>query len=235
MSDVRLSVIIPTPGRATLDRAIRSATSQMLAGDELIVCYDDSGDWGITPRNRAIAAATGTHLTFLDDDDVYLPGALEKVREFACDHPGRIGIFQMNRGLYGVAWREPDPTLINTSSGMYVVPNVPGKVGRFGRMPGVEGESRSKAYPFPVGGRAERLSDGRFIIETVALQQEPIWQPVVIQDVRPEQSLLKRARYRLRLRTRLKRAVGMNAPDPVGPSPDYPEAAKWAREMLKLE
>ena len=232
---VRLSIIVPTPGRPTVNRAIASATSQMLPGDELIVCYDASGDWGSTPRNRAIEAATGTHLTFLDDDDVYLPGALEKIRIFARRYPNRIGIFQMHRGLYGVVWTAPDPTLVTTASGMFVVPNLPGKVGRFGRMPGVDAESPAGLYPFAVGDRAERLGDGRFIIESVALQREPIWCPVVIQDVRPESSWFKRTRYRMKLRTRFKRMFGLSAPDPTGPIPVYPGAVKWAREMLKLD
>lgn len=240
-AEVRLSIIIPTPGRPTLDLAIASATHQMGPGDELLVVFDNSGDWGITPRNRALEAATGTHITFLDDDDVYLPGALDAIRQFAREHPGRIGIFQMNRGLYGTVCIDPDPTLQAIASGMLVVPNVPGKVGRYGPVPGVPSDDKQRGdYPeyerdlvSALGSRAERLGDYRFIVETVALQDEPIWCPIVIQDVRPEPSRFKRARYRLKLRTRLKRAIGADAPDPVGPSPFYPDAHRWAQEHLR--
>jgi hypothetical protein len=212
----------------------------MVSGDELLVVFDTSGDWGITPRNRGIEAASGTHITFLDDDDVYLPGALDALRDFAREHPRRIGIFQMKRGLYGVVWTEPDPTLQGTASGMFLVPNIEGRVGRFGPVPGVPDDGKRLAdYPeyqtavSAVGPRAERLGDYRFIVETVALQSDPIWRSVVIQDVRPEERALKRLRYRLKLRTRIKRAIGLAAPDPVGPRPFYPEAAAWAEAHIR--
>jgi glycosyltransferase involved in cell wall biosynthesis len=238
---VRLSIIIPTPGkRTTLNRAIASATSQMKAGDELLVVYDNSGDWGITPRNRAIEAATGTHISFLDDDDVYLPGALEAIRNFGRAHPGKIGIFQVKRGEYGTVWTEPDPDLLATASGMFVVPNIAGKVGRYGPAPGVPpDDDPTKRYatydPAVVrsfGSRAERLGDYRFIVETVALQTDPVWVPIAIQNVRPEERMLKRVRYRLKLRTRVKRAFGTHVPPHV-PSGSYPDAVSWARDFIR--
>jgi len=239
--DVRISIVIPTPGkRKTLDRAISSATSQMKAGDELLVVFDNSGDWGITPRNRAIEAATGTHISFLDDDDMYLPGALEAIRDFGRAHPGKIGIFQMRRGEFGTVWTEPDPDLLATASGMFVVPNIEGKVGRYGPAPGVpddDGPRKQYAtYDHEVvhsfGPRSERLGDYRFIVETVALQSDPVWVPIVIQDVRPEESALRRARYKLKLRTRVKRAIGTYVPPSV-PSSSYPDAVLWAREHIR--
>jgi hypothetical protein len=30
----------------------------MVSGDELLVVFDASGDWGITPRNRGVEAAS---------------------------------------------------------------------------------------------------------------------------------------------------------------------------------
>src|SRR5467141_4080652 len=66
-AEVRLSIIIGTSGRPTLQAALASATSQMQPGDELIVVFDDSADAGDTPRNRVLDSATGTHILFLDD------------------------------------------------------------------------------------------------------------------------------------------------------------------------
>jgi glycosyltransferase involved in cell wall biosynthesis len=239
----RLSIVIPTPGRSSVQSAASSVLDQMGPGDELIVVFDDTGDWGSTPRNRGIEAATGTHITFLDDDDEYLPGALDAIRDFARASPGRIGIFQMNRGVYGLAWREPDPDYMNTASGMFVVPNLPGKLGRFGPVPDVPDENVSgyesyqsadgRGHVPHLGGRADRLGDYRFIIETIALQRRvPVWKPVVIQDIRPEKNALKRFRYRLKLRTRVKRAFGVHAPDPGGSVTSYPGALRWARAEL---
>lgn len=214
---MRLTIIVATAGRPSLIDAIASATAQMLPGDELFVVFDRSGDAGDTPRNRLLDSATGTHITFLDDDDEYRPGALEGIRAFARQHPGRVGIFRRTVGLWGTSWRESEKDLMHTATGMYVVPNVPGKIGRFGWVPGA-----------PSG----RLGDYRFIVETVALQGEPVWCNTIIQEARPEKSAFKRLRYRAKLRTRMKRMLGLYAPDPKPPVRVYAEAEQWAREAL---
>jgi hypothetical protein len=186
----------------------------MLPGDELIVVFDNSRDAGDTPRNRVLDKASGTHILFLDDDDAFKSGALEKVRAFARANPAKIGIFRLDLGPAGTVWREESRTLMATATAMYVVPNVPGRVGRFGRVPGA-----------PPG----RLGDFPFIVETVALQGEPVWCEEVIQELRPEKSGLKRLRYAVRLRTRLRRAVGIDVSLPQAER-SYPEAEEWARQ-----
>jgi glycosyltransferase involved in cell wall biosynthesis len=211
--DVRLSIVVASSGRPTLGAALASATSQMLPGDELILVFDDSGDAGDTPRNRVLDSATGTHITFLDDDDAYRPGALEAIRRFGREHPGRIGIFKIDLGMWGVAWHPAHKRLIATATAMYVIPNVPGRVGRFGRAP---------------GAKTGRLGDFKFIVETVAMQDEPIWCDEVIQDIRPIRSPLLRLRYRLRLRTRLRERL-RGAPPLQSSLPGYPEAEEWAK------
>lgn len=215
--DVRLTVIIASTGRPTLGAAIESATSQMAPGDQLIVIFDASGDAGDTPRNRVLDGAIGTHITFLDDDDEYRPGALDAIRAFAREQPGRVGIFRINVGVWGPAWRPHEQHLMHTATAMYVVPNVPGKVGRFGRLP-----------ELPTG----RVGDYRFIVETVALQGAPVWREEIIQELRPEKRRLRRLRYRLMLRTRIRRALGLHAPGPVTPYRAYPAAERWGRELL---
>ena len=101
------SIIIPTTGRPELAGALESLRSAGLRpSDEVVVVadgqrafdralpiVDESGitfcnllsteetrDWGMTQRNVGMAEATGTHLMFLDDDDMYLPHALDLVR-----------------------------------------------------------------------------------------------------------------------------------------------------------
>jgi glycosyltransferase involved in cell wall biosynthesis len=194
-SQVTFSVIVPTAGRPTLGNALESIASQLEPGDELFVIRDDRGDWGHTARDEVIERATGTHLVFMDDDDEFLPGALATMRRFAEDNQGRIGIFREWRVLYGhggeirrvaVMWRDHD--LDQTAVPMYCVPNVPGKLGRF-------------------GGRTEdvRRSDVAFIRETVALQGEPVWREEITFVVKPERRRLRDLRYRIALRTRLRR------------------------------
>jgi len=214
--DVRLSIIVASTGRPTLADALASATSQMRPGDELILVFDDSGDAGDTPRNRVLDAAGGTHIMFLDDDDELRPGALDTIREFAARNPGRIGIFRMNMGPWGDVPRGRD--LLSSATAMYVVPNLEGKLGRFGRVP---------------GAKTGRLGDYKFIVETVSMQGDPIWCDDVIQNIRPERRRLRRLRYRLKLRTRVKRALGVHAPEPVPARPSYPAAEEWAREELR--
>jgi glycosyltransferase involved in cell wall biosynthesis len=196
-SQVTFSVIVPTTGRPTLGYALESIASQLEPGDELFVIRDDRGDWGDTARDDAIERATGTHLVFMDDDDEFLPGALATMRRFAKDNEGRIGIFRERRVLYGhggeirhvaVMWRDRD--LDQTATPMYCVPNVPGKLGRF-------------------GGRSEdvRRGDVAFMRETVALQGEPVWREEITFVVKPERSRLRDLRYRIALRTRLRRLL----------------------------
>lgn len=201
VSDVRVSVIVPTCGRPTLRNTLASITSQFESGDEIIVCYDTSGDSGDSARNRMVTQARGTHLVFVDDDDELRPGALSIIRRFAADHPGRIGIFRANR-LGGPTWSKPGD-LNESGNALYVVPNVPGKLGH---------------WESPPGARPGRCGDYTFITETVALQGEPVWREEIIQEIRPEKSPWKRLRYRVALRTRLSGALRRGLPSRLFPA-----------------
>lgn len=80
VSVVRLTIVIPTTGRETLDRAVASAEH---AADQVIVIADgcphvhadlhvDCGAPGLT-RNAAIPYITGDWVGFCDDDDILVP------------------------------------------------------------------------------------------------------------------------------------------------------------------
>ena len=108
---MRISVIIPTYRRADfLDRAVKSVLSQDYQDVEVVVVDDNGPDspdraaaaeklaaiqddrvvfvqpevhlGGGGARNRGIDAATGDYITFLDDDDIYLPGKLSHQAAF---------------------------------------------------------------------------------------------------------------------------------------------------------
>jgi glycosyltransferase involved in cell wall biosynthesis len=183
------TIIVGTAGRKTLRRTLKSITSQLEPGDELFLLRDDSGDAGDTPRNQTMHRAAGSHLLFMDDDDVYVPGAFAKMRRFAEDNPGRIGIFRMESTTGPKRWRVPELKNRNVSTQIFLVPNLPGKLGVW--------EHRGTIH-----------GDYTFIEETARLQGEPIFVDEVTVRVRPirnpVQRLYVRARYRAALGTRLR-------------------------------
>jgi glycosyltransferase involved in cell wall biosynthesis len=100
------SIIIPTFGRPTICNTIVSLRGQLRPGDEIIVEVDEppTGNWGAVPRDRGIARATGSHLLFMDDDDVYTSDALFLIRDRVALLPDALHMFQalwMNQGAAG--------------------------------------------------------------------------------------------------------------------------------------
>ena len=98
-----LSVIIASSGRPTLARTLDSVAGQMVAGDELLLSVNDNSPWGHAARNKLMRCAQGTALLFIDDDDAYLPGALNVVRTALAEHPTRVHIFKMRYGANSAA------------------------------------------------------------------------------------------------------------------------------------
>lgn len=112
---MKLSIIIPTLGRKSLNRTLDSLKDQRASEDEILVVGDGpqkearriveergvgyryletppTHRWGHAQRNLGMSQSKGDYLAFMDDDDVYLPGAFEAMRKAASDNP-KIGLF----------------------------------------------------------------------------------------------------------------------------------------------
>ena len=111
MSNIRVSVIIPTFNRAyVLERAIASVLNQTYKNFELIIVNDGSTDntqallekyqehkvfhtqnHGVSrARNFALKYAQGEWIAFLDSDDEWLPDKLEKQINYIQENPNYL-------------------------------------------------------------------------------------------------------------------------------------------------
>jgi hypothetical protein len=125
-----ITYIVPTIGRPSLQRALDSI--ELWPGDELLVARNDKpeGGWGAYERNAAVPHAHGGWLAFLDDDDVYLPGARAAHALGIASAIRRRSItpiiFKMRlAGTEEVLWRTPDLFYGNVGTPMMLVPNDP--------------------------------------------------------------------------------------------------------------
>ena len=201
MTAVTFSVIVATSGRRSLAATLDSIAEQLEPGDEILVRCSDDDEFGHRTRQSLMEEARGSHLVFMDDDDQFAHGAFTAMRRVAQEHPGRVAIFRM-RYLDGrVIWTDPVLRGRNVSTQMFLVPNLPGKLGRW----------ENPDYL--------RMADWTFISETVELQGEPLFCDEIVAHFRSDRRALPRAlkrlwdpvaaaRYRLAPRTRLRRALG---------------------------
>jgi glycosyltransferase involved in cell wall biosynthesis len=127
-----ITFVVPTSGRRTLDRTLTSITSQFCAGDEIIVVHTDCGDGGNIGTNSAQERARGEWIAFMDDDDVFVPGAIAKMRAWAKDNAGRIGIFRRKSDAWPTQWADAVLRPGNVARPLFFVPNVPGKLAEWG-------------------------------------------------------------------------------------------------------
>jgi glycosyltransferase involved in cell wall biosynthesis len=104
-----ISVITPTIGRLTLGRCVKSVFDQLEDGDEHLVEVDFPChfDWGSAARDAAIQRAKGTHVWFIDDDDIANPGALEAIRKAVSEDPDCAWMFKI-QGTTDIYWKERD-------------------------------------------------------------------------------------------------------------------------------
>lgn len=154
---IKLSIIIPTTGRASLyetlstihenglqpnDEAIVVADGPIPKAKDIASIYQKKGlnliyqelpmrseGIGGPARNLGISIATGTHLLFMDDDDVYSIAAFLKVREQVEKHPSKILIFKMlamaKRHQWSELWVDQNLRVGNIGTPMFCIPRKP--------------------------------------------------------------------------------------------------------------
>jgi hypothetical protein len=87
-------------------------------------------NYGNPQRNEAIARAKGTHIHFLDDDDLTKEGAIADIKAAAAEQPLSPLMFKMHHHST-ILWRTPEVKVANISGQMFVTPNVPGRLGHW--------------------------------------------------------------------------------------------------------
>jgi glycosyltransferase involved in cell wall biosynthesis len=183
---VTFSVIVPTRGRRSLHGTLNSIADQGLQpGDEILVLCSNDGDFGNRARQSLLERASGSHLLFMDDDDQFARGAFDAMRQFAREHPGRVGIFRMRHLDGRVLWRDPVLRRGNVSTQMFCVPNVPDKLG-----------SWIAASPQRPEGR-DYVGDYNFITATIEAQGDPMFRDVVVAHNRSDRRAIVRVGNRM--------------------------------------
>lgn len=76
-----VTVIIPTipPRQAMLRRAVASVMHQTEAPVRIIIEIDKDHDGAAAVRNRTLKSVDTTWMAFLDDDDAFMPGHLDRL------------------------------------------------------------------------------------------------------------------------------------------------------------
>jgi glycosyltransferase involved in cell wall biosynthesis len=150
-----ICIITPTIGRATLRNTLESA--QIGPGDHWIVLADGPneqareiwfnspmarlngvffaeslirrGDYGNPLRDEAMNWATQDYFIFLDDDDVFAPGAVDIIKREIKEHYHRPIMFRMINGNGEILWKTREITPGNVGGSMLCCPNIKDKLG----------------------------------------------------------------------------------------------------------
>lgn len=173
-----VSVIVPTIGRPSLhELLVKDLLPQLGDGDEVLVVgdgeqpraraiasgidprikYHEYGPtrlWGHPQRNWAMLRVQGTHIYSCDDDDLILPGALERMRQAALEGPDRLHIFRVHHEKSVLPTKQAiELTVVSTQCFFFA--NIPDRFGTWGKV--YEGDLhfiQSAVRAHPEGERA---------------------------------------------------------------------------------
>lgn len=179
-----LTLIIATIGRPTLSRTLQSVVDQpMREGDVILVVGQGpsiadqaaafgaqfldcppGGHFGSEERMAAFPQVRTTHLAFLDDDDVWAPGARAAIAAGQVATPLQPMLFRMQYANGRTLWRDRAVRKANIGTPMIVLPNQPEKFGQWS---------------------ASRFNDYDFLASMAWRSREIVWRSEVIAMVRP--------------------------------------------------
>lgn len=196
-----LSFIVPTAGRKEIETCLASVVYQLSDDDEVIVVADTvdgpipetekivssfgpkvrllyspetQHTWGHREINYGIQHARGDWLGFNDDDDVWVPGIVEVIREQASVADDRPILFKFLSYHGLIFWTSRTLFMQDQVGGHCIVcRNIPGKVGKW-----------ADHYQ----------GDWSFIESTVRLCGGPaniIWNDKIIAIARPNEATVK--------------------------------------------
>lgn len=135
-----IGIVIPTPGRRSLGRTLTSIAYQkdyvedvLVVGDghseatkELCEWFAETAnlpvryqatvktrDWGHSQVNYGLLHVKGDYVTYQDDDDIYLPRALDEMARLATELPTpRPIIGRVKTPELGILWQRPNATTV---------------------------------------------------------------------------------------------------------------------------
>lgn len=141
----QFNVVLTTVGRDTLQRMVDSIAPQLKRWDYLTILWDCQpialqinskcqvisllnpeplGYWGHASRTKWQSMLPGDYLMNGDDDDVFLPGAMDKIREVCTEE--KLYVFKMIYAEHEI-WKTQviDLGNIGTPCGVYPPKNLP--------------------------------------------------------------------------------------------------------------
>lgn len=139
-----ITYIVPTTGRASLITTLNSI--ECWNGDEILLVSDHyrvndprvryvdckpGGDWGHTERNVATPHAKGEYIAHIDDDDVYTPGSRALMENAIQQAKGNPILFRMRFPNGITLWHERQIRCGNVGTPMFLIPNVPSRLGEW--------------------------------------------------------------------------------------------------------
>jgi len=101
---------------------------------EIIYENDNLGYWGHGVRNKYQKELKGDYILHADDDDIYIDGAISKIKESISEHNGKMLLFKFyhnfNKNQY--IWKTPVLMLNNIGTPCGAIPNIPERMGTWG-------------------------------------------------------------------------------------------------------